>query len=55
MRPIRQSKIRIITVKTRALSIPPSMVTNTMGATVSTLSSTVVQTPVSSPRLLSLK
>lgn len=55
IKPMRQSKHSTITVNTRALIKPPSMLTRTMGAVVSTSSSTVVVTPVISPRLFSLK
>lgn len=55
IKPMRQSKHSTITVNTRSLIKPPSMLTRTMGAVVSTSSSTVVVTPVISPRLFSLK
>ncbi len=53
--PTRHSKIRIIMVKTTVPIRPPMISTNTIGTSISIFPSTVVQTPVTSPRLFSLK
>ena len=55
MIPILQSKNKIMTMKTKALTKPPNTITNKMAPFISTFSKTVVQTPVNSPKLLSLK
>ena len=53
--PTRHSNIRIIAVKTTVPIRPPMISTNTIGTSISIFPSTVVHTPVTSPRLFSLK
>ena len=53
--PMRQSKIRMMSVNTAVVIRPPRMLTSTIGTMLSMLPTTVVHTPESWPRLFALK